>query len=41
LKTDLNIEKDFKNGNLEYLVDQGVLLINQVLTVEAHRPGSH
>ena len=41
LKTDLNIEKDFTNGNLEYLAEQGVLLLNQVLTVEAHKPGSH
>lgn len=41
LKTDLNIDKDFTNGNLEYLTKQGVLLINQVLTVESHKPGSH
>ncbi len=28
-------------GNLERWADQGVLLLNATLTVEAHRPGSH
>ncbi|EFK95328.1 Uracil-DNA glycosylase [sediment metagenome] len=41
MENDLNIKKDFTNGNLEYLTNQGVLLINQVLTVESHKPGSH
>jgi len=41
MEVDLKIKKDFKNGNLEYLTKQGVLLLNQVLTVEAHKPGSH
>jgi len=41
MEDDLKIKKDFKNGNLEYLSKQGVLLLNQVLTVEAHKPGSH
>lgn len=30
-----------KNGNLKPWQDQGVLLLNNVLTVEAHRAGSH
>lgn len=30
-----------KNGNLRPWQDQGVLLLNNVLTVEAHRAGSH
>jgi uracil-DNA glycosylase len=29
------------SGNLEYLANQGVLLLNSVLTVEAHQPSSH
>ncbi len=41
MEDDLKIKKDFSNGNLEYLAKQGVLLLNQVLTVEAHKPGSH
>jgi len=41
MESDLNIKKDFQDGNLEYLANQGVLLLNQVLTVEAHKPGSH
>jgi uracil-DNA glycosylase len=41
MESDLKIKKNFKNGNLEYLTNQGVLLLNQVLTVEAHKPGSH
>ena len=30
-----------KTGNLSSWQDQGVLLLNNVLTVEAHHPGSH
>lgn len=30
-----------KSGNLSYLADQGVLLLNSTLTVEAHLAGSH
>ena len=29
------------SGNLQRWADQGVLLLNATLTVEAHRPGSH
>jgi uracil-DNA glycosylase len=41
MESDLKIKKDFSDGNLEYLSRQGVLLLNQVLTVESHLPGSH
>ena len=41
MEADLKIKKNFSDGNLEYLAKQGVLLINQVLSVEAHKPGSH
>lgn len=30
-----------RSGNLSYLAEQGVLLLNATLTVEAHRPASH
>ncbi|MBO4942985.1 MAG: uracil-DNA glycosylase [Muribaculaceae bacterium] len=30
-----------KSGNLSYLAEQGVLLLNSTLTVEAHQAGSH
>ncbi|MBT4791979.1 MAG: uracil-DNA glycosylase [Halobacteriovoraceae bacterium] len=40
LKTDLNIEPT-ENGNLQYWADQGVLLLNSVLTVEKGLPASH
>ncbi len=30
-----------QSGNLQYWADQGVLLLNATLTVEAHRAGSH
>ena len=30
-----------KSGNLQSWANQGVLLLNATLTVEAHRPGSH
>jgi uracil-DNA glycosylase len=41
MESDLKIKKDLKDGNLEYLAKQGVLLLNQILTVESHKPGSH
>ena len=40
IESDLNI-KCSDNGNLERWAKQGVLLLNTVLTVEAHRAGSH
>lgn len=32
---------NFTSGNLTYLATQGVLLLNPILTVEAHKPLSH
>jgi len=40
LKTDLEIENT-TTGNLEKWAQQGVLLLNAALTVEAHKPMSH
>lgn len=40
LKDDLGIEPP-RHGNLESWAEQGVLLLNAVLTVEAHRAASH
>jgi uracil-DNA glycosylase len=39
LKDDLGIENN--NGNLQHWADQGVLLLNSVLTVERGQPNSH
>lgn len=41
IESDLNIKKDFSNGNLISWAHQGVLLLNSVLTVEENKPGSH
>ena len=40
LKSDLHIEEP-THGNLTNWGKNGVLLLNSVLTVEAHKPGSH
>lgn len=40
IKDDLGKEMP-TSGNLQLWADQGVLLLNATLTVEAHRPGSH
>ena len=40
LQSDLGIEKP-EHGNLEHWANQGVFLLNTVLTVEAHNPNSH
>ena len=40
LKSDMNIDIP-KTGDLEKWAEQGVLLLNATLTVEAHKPGSH
>jgi len=40
LKSDLGIEEPI-HGNLTSWGKNGVLLLNSVLTVEAHKPGSH
>ena len=41
IESDIKIKKDFKNADLTKWAEQGVLLINKVLTVQAHLPGSH
>ena len=41
IKSDLEIKKDFKSGNLEPWAEQGVFLLNAILTVIAHSPASH
>lgn len=41
IESDLNIKKDFKQGNLEPWAKDGVLLLNAILTVIAHNPASH
>lgn len=40
LSTDLGI-RPAKHGNLRTWAEQGVLLLNSVLSVEAHKPASH
>jgi uracil-DNA glycosylase len=40
LKTDLGIDEP-PSGNLQKWADQGVLLLNAILTVRAHQAGSH
>ncbi|WP_284124073.1 uracil-DNA glycosylase [Parerythrobacter aestuarii] len=40
LETDLGLVRP-QHGNLEYWAQQGVLLLNNSLTVEAHQAGSH
>ena len=40
IKRDLNSET-LQNGDLTQIAKQGVLFLNSVLTVEAHKPGSH
>ena len=41
IENDLSIKKDFTDGNLEKWAEQGVFLLNSILTVVAHIPGSH
>lgn len=41
INNDLGIDMDMKNGNLENVAKQGVLLINAYLTVECGKPLSH
>lgn len=40
LEDDIGV-KNFKNGYLKHWADQGVLLLNTVLTVRAHKANSH
>ena len=41
IKSDLNINIDTQNGNLTKWANEGVLLLNAVLTVREAQPGSH
>ena len=41
IESDLGIKKDFSSGNLESWAEQGVFLLNAILTVVAHSPASH
>jgi uracil-DNA glycosylase len=41
IEDEFGFKKDHSNGDLTYLAKQGVLLLNPVLTVIAHRPLSH
>lgn len=41
INSDLNISINKKNGNLTKWANQGVLLLNAVLTVREREPGSH
>lgn len=41
IELEFGTKKDFKNGNLKLWVDQGVFLLNSVLTVRENTPSSH
>jgi len=41
IETDLGCKMDYSNGDLSYLADQGVFLLNSILTVRKGAPGSH
>ena len=41
IESDLGIKKDFSSGNLEPWAEQGVFLLNAILTVVAHNAASH
>lgn len=41
IESDLNIKKDFSNGNLENWSKEGVFLLNSILTVIKDTPASH
>ncbi len=41
INNNLNINYEFKNGNLTYLANQGILLLNNTLTVRESQPNSH
>ncbi len=41
IESDLGIQKDHTKGNLESWAEQGVFLLNAILTVMAHTPASH
>jgi uracil-DNA glycosylase len=41
IESDLKIKMDFNSGHLAHWAEQGVFLLNAVLTVEEGRPASH
>ncbi len=41
IENDLGVKKNFKNGNLVPWAEQGVFLLNAILTVVASTPASH
>ncbi len=41
IEAEFDIKKDFSSGNLENWADQGVFLLNAILTVAAGSPASH
>ncbi len=41
IESDIGVKKDFTNGNLESWGQQGVLLLNSILSVVADSPASH
>jgi len=41
IESDLGTKKDYNSGNLEPWAEQGVFLLNAILTVLAHTPASH
>jgi uracil-DNA glycosylase len=41
IESDCGIAKDMTSGDLTSWAQQGVLLLNSILTVEAHKPASH
>lgn len=41
IESDIGIKKDFEKGNLEDWAQQGVFLLNAILTVERAKPASH
>lgn len=41
IQNEYGVKMDFSNGDLTYLANQGVLLLNAILSVRAHLPLSH
>lgn len=41
IESDLQIKKDFSKGNLQYWAEQGVFLLNAILSVVSRTPASH
>jgi len=41
IENDIGTEKNYESGNLESWAQQGVFLLNAILSVEAHKPASH